>query len=302
MIRCILGPTGSGKSGLGIKVAKKINGAIISCDSVQVYKGFDIGSGKVREEEKEGIPHYLLDLLPATTKFTVGDFLLEIEKALDEIKKIGKTPIIVGGTGLYYKAFAYQYGLNAPKQDLVYRAQLEELRQEKGNEFLYAKLLEVDPKGGAKIHPNHTTRLLRALEVYKVTGKSILEQEEASMGLRGDLKSFALFVERPKLYTQIEERVEMMIELGLVEEVTNLLASAIPEDAAPMTTIGYKEISRYLKGDLSLEEAITLMKKNTRNYAKRQMTWFKGHSEIEWLPFTTTKEQELAEVTILGVK
>ena len=292
MIGCVLGPTGSGKSSFAIAAAKAVNGAILSCDSVQIYKGFNIGSGKVRPEEMEGIPHYMLDIASANEPYTVADYVKQLKGKIEEVKGSGYFPIIVGGTGLYYKAFAYQYSFKEKVIDETYRKSLYQLKETYGSTYLHTMLKAADPYSAERIHPNHVTKIVGALEAIHLTGKPIWEQEDNSGGLRTDLFSVALDVNRPMLYGQIEKRVDEMIEEGLLEEVEDLLDSGISEESAPMKTIGYKEMVSFLKSEMTFEESIFKMKQATRQYAKRQLTWFRGHSEINWLPYSDGEDKK----------
>lgn len=294
MIIAITGPTGSGKSALAVELAKLCNGSIISCDSVQVYRGFNIGSGKVTEEEKQGIPHYLLDIKDGNEDFTAGEFVNRAQEAVDEIEGSGRVPIIVGGTGLYYRAFAYQYAFNEgnKEQEKELRNQYLKLLDEKGVEYLYKMLVAVDEKSAMSINPNHSSRIIRALVFYEINLAGIVKQKDETKGLRDDILGIYLDVDRDVLYDNINKRVDKMIEVGLVDEVKNLLDSGIREDAAPMKTIGYKEIVSYLKGASSMDEAIADIKQNSRRYAKRQITWFKRHEELFRMPYNSLNDRE----------
>lgn len=294
MIIAITGPTGSGKSALAVELAKLCNGSIISCDSVQVYRGFNIGSGKVTEEEKQGIPHYLLDIKAGNEEFTAGEFVNRAQAAVDEIEGSGQVPIIVGGTGLYYRAFAYQYAFNEgnKEQEKELRDQYLKLLDEKGVEYLYQMLMAVDEKSAMAINPNHSSRIIRALVFYEINLAGIVKQKDETKGLRDDIIGIYLDVDRDVLYDNINKRVDKMIEVGLVDEVKNLLDSGIREDAAPMKTIGYKEIVSYLKGACSIDDAIADIKQNSRRYAKRQITWFKRHGELFRMPYNSLNDRE----------
>lgn len=294
MIIAITGPTGSGKSDLAVELAKLCKGSIISCDSVQVYRGFNIGSGKVTEEEKQGIPHYLLDIKDGNEEFTAGEFVLRAQEAIEEIERVGRVPIIVGGTGLYYRAFAYQYAFNEgdKKQEKELRDKYLRLLEEKGAEHLYEMLMKVDEESGRTIDPNHSSRIIRALVFYDTNLKGIKKQEDETKGLRDDVIGIYLDVDRDVLYDNINKRVDKMLEAGLVNEVKNLLDSGILEDASPMKTIGYKEIVCYLKGDCELEDAVSAIKQNSRRYAKRQITWFKRHEELFRMPYNSVNDRE----------
>lgn len=295
MIGCVLGPTGSGKSSFAIAVAKAVNGAIISCDSVQIYKDFNIGSGKITVKEMEGIPHYMLDIITVNESFTVVDYVKALKKCIKTVQNLGYFPIIVGGAGLYYKAFAYQYSFKEKAIDKTYRKKLYKLKECYGLEYLYGILEKVDAYSAKRIHPNHATRIIRALEVVHLTGKPIWEQENDkndSGKLRDDIFSVALDVNRFILYNNIEKRVEQMINNGLLHEVEALLNVGISEDSAPMKTIGYKEMVLFLKGEITFAESILKMKQSTKQYAKKQLTWFRGHSEITWLSYTSEQDKK----------
>lgn len=293
MILGIVGPTGSGKSDLAVRAALEFGGEILSCDSVQVYRGFDIGSGKVTVEEMQGIPHHLLDIRDGNESFTAGEFASLAETLVGEIRSRGKLPILCGGTGLYYRAFAYRYSLvdSLPEERAV-RERLTAELEEQGVESLYARLQEIDPEGAKEIGPRHSSRILRALCFAECHGRGIRVQERKTEGLRPDLVGIYLDLERERLYGRINARVDRMFESGLVEEVRGLLASGIRPDAPPMRTIGYKEVVAFLQGDWSLEEAREGIKQHSRNYAKRQITWFRGHPELLRLPYNVPEDGE----------
>ena len=286
MIIGIVGPTGSGKSELAVRVALRFGGEVISCDSVQVYRGFDIGSGKIRVEEMQGVPHHLLDIRDGNEGFTAGEFVELANGLVEVIRGRGRVPIVVGGTGLYYRAFAYQYSLEeSGPQEREVRDRLSRELEEEGVEVLYHRLRLADPEAAGVIDPRHSSRILRALCFAECHARGIGVQVQETKGLREDLVGFYLDVERDLLYGRINARVDRMVEEGLVGEVRGLLASGVRPDAAPMGTIGYREVVSYLKGEVSLEEAVVLIKQHSRNYAKRQVTWFRKHGELIRVPY-----------------
>ena len=272
-----------GKSAIGIKLARKINGEIVNCDSMQVYKGFDIGTDKPPLERREGIPHHLLDLVEASTQFTAADFVAGALRACAKILARKKIPLIVGGTGLYIKALCD--GLfPGPGKNPEIRRLLENECKEKGLESLRRRLETVDPVYARKIGPNDKIRTIRALEIYSSTRKPISEH---FLNTRSFVDSFnltliGLQLDRLVLYKRIEERVDMMYEKGLIAEVENLLARGIREDSPPFRALGYKYVIRTLKKLIPLEEAMALTKIDTRHYAKRQMTWFRKMKDVHW--------------------
>lgn len=295
MIFAIVGPTASGKSALGVQVAKAVGGSVISCDSVQVYKGFDIGSGKLTQAEREGVPHYLLDIRDAREGFTAGEFRSLAEEAVMEIQRDGRIPILVGGTGLYYRAFAYQYALRekSPEEEAVRLALIREM-EEKGSPALHQRLAALDPEGASLVDPRHSSRVLRALTFTICHQEGIQIQEEESGGLRPDLYGILLETDRPLLYERIGNRVLEMLERGLLDEVKRLHDKGIPWDAAPMQTIGYKEAGAFFRGELSYEEMVEAISRHTRNYAKRQVTWFRRHEELLRLSMNAPEDMEKA--------
>ncbi len=279
----ILGPTGVGKSATAIKLAKEFGSEIINCDSMQVYKDFNIGTDKIPPDKREGIPHHLLDVVDSSTQFTAADFVaLALETATTIIKK-KKLPLIVGGTGLYLKALIdglFPGGKSDPK----IRQKLEKEAQKKGLESLRAKLMEVDPVYGQKIHSNDKVRIIRALEVYHSTKKPFSEHFSLTKSSAEDFNiiKIGLKLERQELYRRIEQRTDKMFERGLIKEVEDLLQKGIDESSPPFRALGYKHALQYFRKEISLEEAISLTKRDTRRYAKRQMTWFKKMKGIEW--------------------
>lgn len=279
----ILGPTGVGKSATAIKLAKEFGSEIINCDSMQVYKAFNIGTDKIPPDKREGIPHHLLDVVDPSTQFTAADFVALALKAVTDIIKKKKLPLIVGGTGLYLKALIdglFPGGKSDPK----IRQKLEKEAQKKGLESLRVKLMEVDPVYSQKIHSNDKVRIIRALEVYLSTKKPFSEHFSHTKSSVEDFNiiKIGLKLERQELYKRIEQRTDKMFERGLIQEVENLLQTGIDESSPPFRALGYKHALQHLRKEISLEEAISFTKRDTRRYAKRQMTWFKKMKGIEW--------------------
>lgn len=291
----ICGPTASGKTALSIELAKKINGEIISSDSMQIYKDMNIGTAKPAKEEMQGIKHYLIDFVEPNTRYSVADFKKDAEKAIEEILAKGKYPIIVGGTGLYIDSLIYGIEYQNIKLDEKYRKELEIIAQkEKGLEELYNKAKEIDEKAIQKISLNDKKRIIRILEIYKATGKNKTEQEEKSRkkGVKYDYKVFAINMEREKLYERINQRVDIMIQQGLIEEVENLLKK-YDEFPTAMQGLGYKEVVEYLENKCTKEEMIEKIKKETRRYAKRQLTWFRKNKQTIWIDGLKDKQDNI---------
>ena len=280
----ICGPTASGKTALSIELAKRINGEIISSDSMQIYKDMDIGTAKPTKEEMQGIKHYLVDFVEPNKRYSVADFKKDAEKAIEEILKNGKVPIIVGGTGLYVDSLIYGIEYQDIKFDEQYRKELENRVEQEGLESLYNEAQKIDPQAMEKISLNDQKRILRVLEIYKATGKNKTEQEAESRknGVKYDYKVFAINMDREKLYERINKRVDIMIEQGLIQEVQDLLKK-YDEFPTAMQGLGYKEVVEYLQGNISKEEMIEKIKMETRRYAKRQITWFKKNKQTIWI-------------------
>ena len=280
----ICGPTASGKTALSIELAKKINGEIISSDSMQIYKYMDIGTAKPSEEEKEGIQHYLLDFVEPNQRYSVAEFKKDAESAIEEILAKGKTPIVVGGTGLYVDSLIYGIEYQDIELDEKYRKELEDRVEKEGLEKLYEEAQKIDPQAMEKISRNDQKRILRVLEIYKATGKNKTEQEIESRkkGVKYDYKVFAINWERQLLYERINKRVDIMIEQGLIKEVEELLKK-YDEFPTAMQGLGYKEVVEYLQGITTKEEMIEKLKMETRRYAKRQITWFKKNKQTIWI-------------------
>lgn len=280
----ICGPTASGKTALSIKLAKKVNGEIISSDSMQIYKNMDIGTAKPTIEEMEGIPHHLIGFVEPNQRYSVAEFKKDAEAAIEKIVAKGKTPIVVGGTGLYVDSLIYGIEYQDIELDEKYRQELEKRVVDEGLEKLYEEAKKIDPQAIEKISLNDKKRILRILEIYKATGKNKTEQEIESRkkGVKYDYKVFAINWEREILYERINKRVDIMIEQGLIQEVEELLKK-YTEFPTAMQGLGYKEVVEYLQGETTREEMIEKIKMETRRYAKRQITWFKKNKQTIWI-------------------
>ena len=290
----ICGPTASGKTALSIELAKKINGEIVSADSMQIYKYMDIGSAKPTKEEMSGIKHYMLDFVEPDIRYSVAEYKKTAEKAIDEILSKGKTPIVVGGTGLYVDSLIYGIEYNEIKLDENYRKELEKFAEENGLEELYNKALQIDSTAMEKISRNDKKRILRVLEIYHETGKTKtqLEIESRQKGVRYNYIVFAINMDREKLYERINLRVDKMIEAGLIEEVQQLISKYNVMPTA-MQGLGYKETKEFLDGKIQKEEMIEKIKLETRRYAKRQLTWFRKNKETIWLDGLDDREKNI---------
>lgn len=298
----LTGPTASGKTELSISLAEKINGEIISADSIQVYKYMDIGSAKVTSEEMRGIKHYLIDELYPDEEFNIFIFKEKAEKYIEEIYKKGKIPIIAGGTGFYIQALLYDIKFNEEENDFEYRKKLEELAEKNGGEFLHKMLQEIDPESASSIHFNNIKRVIRALEYKHITGEKISDHNEEQKRNESpyDFKYFVLNRNRDELYERINKRVDIMMENGLIDEVKSLIERGYGRELVSMQGIGYKEIAAYLNGEMDLESAISILKRDTRHFAKRQLTWFRREKEVNWIEiekFKDNKEEILNYIT-----
>ena len=283
----ICGPTASGKTALSIELAKRINGEIISADSMQIYKDMDIGTAKPTFEEMGDIKHYLIDCISPDVRYSVADFKKDAINAIEEIVSKDKRPIVVGGTGLYVDSLIYGIDYNEVKTDLNYRDYLEKVIEEKGLDHLYNKACEIDPEAMNKISKNDKKRICRVLEIYKSTGKTKtqLEIESRQKESKYEFDVFAINMERSVLYERINKRVDIMINNGLIDEVKNLIGKYEKIPTA-MQGLGYKEVVQYFDGIYSKEEMIDKIKMESRRYAKRQITWFKRNKSIHWLDAT----------------
>ena len=281
----LTGPTAVGKTKLSIALAKAVNGEIISADSMQVYKYMDIGSAKIREEEMQGIRHYLVDELLPEEEFHIVRFQQMAKTAMEEIYVKGKIPILVGGTGFYIQAVTRDIDFTEAEQDDGYRKELEALASEKGNEYLHRMLEKVDPKSAKEIHANNVKRVIRALEFYHQnhTPISSHNQEQKEHTSPYNLVYFVLNAPRELLYERIDKRVDEMLKEGLVDEVRHLKEMGYQKGMVSMQGLGYKEILSYLEGEYPLEEAVRILKRDTRHFAKRQLTWFRREPEVTWV-------------------
>ncbi len=281
----LTGPTAAGKTKLSIELARAINGEIISADSMQVYRHMDIGSAKIRPEEMDGIPHYLVDILEPTQDFNVVLFQKYAKDAMAQIYAKGKIPILVGGTGFYIQSVLYDIDFTQNDEDTQLREELEQIAGQKGAEYLHQMLRECDPKSAERIHANNVKRVIRAIEFYRQTGQRISEhnEQEREKTSAYDSRYFVLTDERGKLYANIDKRVDQMLEDGLVEEVRKLMEMGCKRESTAMQGLGYKEIIAYLLGENTLDEAVYLIKRDTRHFAKRQLTWFRRERDVIWI-------------------
>ena len=280
----VAGPTATGKSDSAVELALRMNGEVISADSMQVYRGMDIGSAKVTVGERRGVPHHLIDCADPSENWNVVRFQKEARRAVQDIASRGRLPILCGGTGFYIQALLYDIDFTQMDENTPLRDRLSALAAEKGPEAVHALLLEKDPASAAAIHPNNLKRVIRAIEFMEESGGSIaahnLQQRERESAYRSVF--FVLTMDRARLYERIDRRVDIMMERGLVEEVARLRAMGIQRDSTSMQGIGYKQVYGYLDGEYDLEEAVRLIKRDTRHFAKRQLTWFKREKDVIW--------------------
>lgn len=281
----ITGPTAVGKTSLSVGLAKQIGGEIISADSMQVYRYMDIGSAKIKANEAEGVPHHLIDILEPTEEFNVVIFQKKAKEALEQIYSRGSVPIIAGGTGFYIQAILYDIDFTKTEEDSAFREEMERLAREKGASYLHARLKQADPESAAAIHENNIKRVIRALEYHNQTGKKISSHNEEERQKESPYQFFYYVVntDRSQLYERIDRRVDQMMEEGLVKEVEKLKSMGLTREMVSMQGLGYKEILNYLDGQCSLEEAVYILKRDTRHFAKRQLTWFKREREVRWI-------------------
>ena len=299
-ILVIGGPTAVGKTELSIDLAKRLNGEIISADSMQIYKYMDIGSAKVSKGEMNGVVHHLIDVVDPSINFSVVDYKEQGEKAIKEIISRGKLPIIVGGTGLYINSLTCNMNFTKAEKDEEYRKELDKLANEHGNNYIHEMLKEIDPISYNEIHANNRKRVIRALEVYKLTGNpfSSYNAGEDFYKSEYDVHYYVLTMDREKLYERINLRVDIMMEKGLLEECIKLKEMGYTSSMQSMQGIGYKEILYYLEGNVKLQEAINMIKQGSRNYAKRQLTWFRRDKRVTFLDKDKLSYVEILEKVI----
>ncbi len=283
---CITGPTATGKTRLGVDLSLELEGEVISCDSMQVYRGMDIGTAKATEEEMRGVPHHMLDVVSPKESYSVGRYVQEAGAWAEDIAQRGKMPVVVGGTGLYMDSLVRGIDFAESPGDDSLRRELEGIGRSRGGEALLDMLKEFDPEAAACIHPNNLKRIIRAIEIYRLTGKTITRHDEESR-LRPDafeaVRIVLSFEDREKLYERIDRRVDIMMERGLLEEVRALLEGGLSRESTAMAAIGYKELAEYLDGECSLEDAVQRIKQGSRRYAKRQLTWFRRYGDAKWI-------------------
>lgn len=281
----LTGPTAVGKTALSIELAKAVGGEIVSADSMQVYRSMDVGSAKVTKAEMQGVPHHLIDVMEPDEEFNVTKFQSMAKEAMEGIYARGHVPIIAGGTGFYIQALLYDIDFKENDDSSAIREELEQLGKEKGSLYLHELLRECDPESAEAIHANNQKRVIRAIEYFRMTGQKISEhnQEEREKSSPYDFYYYVLTCERSCLYKRIEERVDAMLEAGLVEEVKHLKEMGCRRGMVSMQGLGYKEILDYLDGGCTLEEAVYILKRDTRHFAKRQLTWFKRERDVRWL-------------------
>ena len=298
---CIVGPTASGKTGLAIELAKRVNAEIISADSMQIYRGLDVGTAKVTKEEAQGIPHHMIDICDVEEKFSVADFKHMCYDKIEEILKKNKNVIIAGGTGLYINAVVYNMNFENEETDTEYRKELENIAKEKGNEYLYSILESIDPESAKKIHMNNVKRVIRAIEMSKNVKLKSIHMKEEKERIEKEKSKYEFFVfcieqDREYLYNRINLRVDLMVKDGIVDEARKVYDMKLPKDNTCMQAIGYKEFFPYFEGNLTLEEAIENLKKETRHYAKRQMTWFNNKLKCIKLDGSKSKDELVNEI------
>ena len=301
----LAGPTAVGKTELSLKLAEALNAEIVSADSMQVYRGMDIGTAKATEAERRRVPHHLIDVADPSEDFSIARYVELGRGAIRDILTRGRLPLIVGGTGFYIQALLKDLDFSEEKEEDTLRKKYQKLAETEGAKMLHRRLQAIDPASAAAIHPNNVKRVIRALEYFEKTGKPISSLNEAQTGQESPYRVlyFVLNLPRPKLYRRIEKRVDQMIEEGLLEETGRLLKKGIPSDSTAMQSIGYKELAEYLRGECNEEEAVQKIKLNSRHYAKRQITWFKREKEAIWIEKEDySDEDELFEHLLTNIR
>lgn len=300
----IAGPTAVGKTDISIKLAKELNGEIISTDSMQIYKYMDIGSAKISKEEMEGVSHHLIDIIDPKIQFSVSEYKQKCLDAMEEIYSRGKLPILVGGTGLYIDSVTCNMSFTESEKDEEYRIYLWNLAEKEGNDKLHSMLKDKDNESYNSIHPNNRKRVIRALEVYKLTGKpfSSFKEDNKKYDVPYNVFYYVLNMDRAKLYERINKRVDIMMKKGLIEEVKKLMDMGLTSNMQSMQGIGYKEIMYYINGDISLEQAEEMIKQGSRNYAKRQLTWFRKDPRAVFIDKDHISEVEIINKIINDIK
>ncbi len=289
------GPTAVGKTKISIELAKRISGEIISADSMQVYKGMDIGTAKVTADEMQGIPHHMIDILDPREDFNVVEFAKRVKEIISRLHENDRIPILVGGTGFYIQSVLYDIDFTDNDNDMTFRHELEEEARIKGGEVLHERLKAIDPEAAEIIHPNNVKRVIRALEFYEKSKGKISEHNKEQRAKKSpyEYHYFALTNERSRIYDNIEKRVDLMLDMGLVEEVRTLLKNGVPRTNVSMQGLGYKEIAAFIEGEISLEEAIYILKRDTRHFAKRQITWLKREPDVIWFDKSRMSDEEI---------
>ncbi len=301
----LAGPTAVGKTAISIELAKRLHGEIISADSMQIYKYMDIGSAKISKGEMQGVTHHLIDFIDPKEEFSAAEFKKLAEKTIDDITGRNKLPMLVGGTGLYINSLICNYGFTNAQKDEEYRAYLTELSEKKGKDFVHSLLKDVDVESYNRLYPNDLKRVIRALEVYKLTGNTIGESNKNDdiYNIPYKVYYFVLNMDREKLYERINLRVDKMLQDGLIDEVIKLKDMGYNSDMQSMKGIGYKEILFYLEGKTTLKEAVEMIKQGSRNYAKRQLTWFRKDERVQWIDKELFKDDhEIADFIITSLK
>lgn len=295
----LTGPTAVGKTDLSLQLAKAVGGEIISADSMQVYRHMNIGTAKLKKENMCGVPHYLINVLEPGEDFNVAIFQSMAKQSIAEIYKNKHIPILTGGTGFYIQAVLYDIDFEEHGEDHAVRRDLEILAKKKGPEYLYEMLQKIDPEAACQIHKNNVKRVIRALEYFQQTNKRISQhnEEQRSRESAYNAAYFVLSMDRARLYERINLRVDQMMEQGLLNEVRSLIDRGIPENSTAMQGLGYKEFLPYIHGEQTLEEAVSILKRNTRHFAKRQLTWFRRERDVIWLNGEQEKDKLLASIT-----